>query len=145
MHELLKVAGRMRVRVHVAYLDDPTVLGCYFPDQRAIYLSIDLTPVELRSVLAHELGHCFYGDACSTGATERRAERYAAALLITADDYAAAEAIDSSTWAIAEALRVTEDLVQAYQEQCLQKLGRRTYGRSRGVNLYGDRARQLSS
>lgn len=146
MRELMKAAARMGVRVHVAAIDDdPDLLGYYSHEHMVIVLRLGLTPFEMRSVLAHELAHAFFGDSCSTGPTERRAQKYAAALLINADEYAAAEAIDPSPYAIADELRVTVELVQAYQEQCLQRLGNRTYGRTRAVGLYGDRARQLSS
>jgi len=144
MQHLLFAAAQLGVRVHVAHLDDPEVLGCYDHARAAIFLSMDLTPFEMRSVLAHELGHAYFGDSCSTGANERRAERYAATLLITPDAYAMAEAIDPHPEAIAEELQVTADIVRTYQEQCLQRLGRTTYGRSTRTGLSSAVARRLS-
>lgn len=146
MKELMQLAAQLGVRVHVAHFDGrPELLGFYSHDRKVIMLRMDLTPFEMRSVLAHELAHAYYGDACSTGKLERRAERYAAQLLIEPAGYAAAEAIDPHPAAIADELGVTEDIVIAYQEQCLQRLGGRTYGRSWRTGLGGDLARQLSS
>jgi len=139
-------AAELGVRVHVAHFsDDPELLGYYNKEQQMIVLRMGLTPFELRSVLAHELAHCLMGDECSTSANERRAERHAAQMLIAPEDYAAAEAIDPSPAAIADELQVTVDIVTAYQEQCLQRLGGRTYGRSWRTGLSGALARQLSS
>lgn len=129
----------------MSHLDDPEVLGCYDHANRRIYISFGLTPDEVCSTLAHELGHAYYGDECSTDAAERRAQRYAAQLLINPHDYARAESVDASPWAIAEALGVTEEVVEAYQQQCLQRLGQRTYGRSWRVGIDRETARQLSS
>jgi len=145
MQELMKIAASIRVRVHISHLDDDEVLGAYDHSTRTIHLSFGLTPFELRSVLAHELAHCLMGDQCSTSANERRAERHAAQMLIAPEDYAAAESIDPSPAAIADELQVTVDIVTAYQEQCLQRLGGRTYGRSWRTGLSGALARQLSS
>lgn len=146
MRELMRIASEMGVRVHVAAIDDdPDLLGYYVHQRSMIVLRLGLTPFEMRAVLAHELGHCYFGDMCGNGPQERRAERYAATLLINPGDYAAAEAIDPSPHAIADELRVTASLVETYQEHCLQRLGGRTYGRSRRVGLFGERARQLSS
>lgn len=144
MQDLLYAASQLGVSVHVAHLDDPEVLGCYNNESGAIYLSISLTPYEMRSVLAHELGHAYYGDGCSTSANERRAERFAAALLISPEAYAEAESIDPSPEAIADELRVTADIVVSYQEQCIQRLGRRTYARSWRTGLSPTEARRLS-
>lgn len=146
MRELMQRAAELGIRVHLAPIqDDPNLLGYYNHEQRTIVVRLGLTPCELRSVLAHELAHAFYGDECSSKANERRAERYAAELLITPQAYAAAECGDAGVWEIAEELRVTVDVVIAYQNQCLQRLGIRTYGKSWRTGLGGDLARQLSS
>lgn len=146
MQELLRIAGRMGLRVHMAHLDDePNLLGYYNHENRVIILRMSLTPFELRSVLAHEISHAFYGDECSDGPQERRAERHAAAMLISPEAYAAAERLDPHPAAIADELHVTQDIVETYQQQCLQRLGERTYGRSWRVGLAGALARHLSS
>ncbi len=145
MRHLMREAGKLGVRVYMAHIDDrPDLLGYYSHQRRIIVLRLGLTPTERNSVLAHELGHAFYGDECSSGAKERRAQRYAAELLIDPEEYAAAEMVDPSAPAIADALGVTVDVVNDYREQCLMRLGRRTYGRRWGHGLQGERARQLS-
>ena len=146
MLDLMRLASQLGVQVHMAHIDDdPTLLGFYVHSHRTIVLRMGLTPTETRSVLAHELAHAYYGDTCSKGREERRADRFAASLLIDPERYAAAEAVDEHPAAIADELQVTVDVVQTYQEQCLQRLGSRTYGRSWRVGLGGERARQLSS
>lgn len=146
MRQLLQHASDLGVTVHVAHFDDdPTLLGYYNHEQQAIVLRFGLTPIEMRSVLAHELAHAFYGDICSAGLNERRASRRAAQLLISPEAYAAAEAIDPAPSAIAEELQVTTDLIDTYQEQCLQRLGKLTYGRAWGVGLSGELPKRLSS
>lgn len=146
MRQLLQEAARLGISVHLAHIsDDPELLGYYVHSKRIIVIRLGLTPSETRSVLAHELAHAFYGDTCSSGRNERRAERYAAQLLIDPGAYAAAEAIDPHPAAIADELGVTTDLVEAYQQQCLQRLGQRTYGRSWRVGIDRETARQLSS
>ena len=146
MGELIHIATCMGIRVHFAHIDNaPELNGYFLPRRRIIVIRITLTPVEKRSVLAHELAHAYYGDACSDGPEERRAQRHAAMLLITPEAYAAAEAIDPHPAAIAEELGVTLPIVTAYREQCLQRLGNRTYGVSPRAGLHGDRAIQLSS
>lgn len=145
LRKLMRAAADMGVEVHMSHMDDPDVLGCYDNNNRRIYISFGLTPDEVCSTLAHELGHAFYGDDGSTPANERRAQRYAAQLLIDPNDYARAERENSDVWAIAEALGVTVELVEVYQQQCLQRLGYRTYGRSWRVGITPAAARQLSS
>lgn len=146
MKELMRIAASMGVRVHIAHIEDaPRLLGYYVHSEKIIVLRMGLTPTEQRSVLAHELAHCHFGDTCSKGRQERRANKYAAMLLISPEDYAAAEVIDPHPAAIAEELNVTVSLVHAYQEHCLERLGDRTYGRSPKMGLVGERARQLSS
>lgn len=145
MRGLMQIAADMKVRVHAAHFDDdPDLWGYYDHSRRIIVLRLDLTPYEMRSAMAHELAHAFYGDSCSSASNERRAERYAAQLLIDPEDYARAEAGGSDIWAIADDLRVTVELVQTYRDQCLQRLGGRTYGRSWRTGISPELARKLS-
>lgn len=140
------MAIRMGIEVHLAHIeDDPGLLGYYSPEHQIIVLRMDLTPFEKRSVLAHEIAHAHYGDSCSEGPEERRANRFAAALLIKPEQYAAAENIDPHPAAIADELGVTPKVVENYQQYCLQRLGDRTYGKTHRVGLFGALARQLSS
>lgn len=84
---------------------------------RSIWLRPDLTVREWRSLLAHELGHAYYGDdGPQRDATERRAWRYAAHLLINGAEYAEAERVHGPhLGALADALDVTREVVQAFQ------------------------------
>lgn len=82
-----------------------------------IWLRRDLTDAEARSLLAHELGHHFYGDnGPQPPPIEQRAWRWAARALISAGEYAAAEdSVGPDPGALAEHLEVTRELVEAYQ------------------------------
>lgn len=82
-----------------------------------IWLRRDLTDAEARSLLAHELGHYYYGDdGPQPPDIEARAWRWAARLLITDSAYAVAEQdTGPSVPGLAEALQVTKEAVMAYQ------------------------------
>lgn len=82
-----------------------------------IWLRRDLTDAEARSLLAHELGHHYYGDhGPQPPDIEARAWRYAARLLIPECSYAIAEVHHGHhVPALAEALHVTAEAVKAYQ------------------------------
>ncbi|WP_201521682.1 ImmA/IrrE family metallo-endopeptidase [Gulosibacter hominis] len=67
---------------HIPGLPD---LGRYYPHHRHIQLRADLTWIEERCVLTHELGHHRYGHHQSTPRTEREADQWAANRLITID------------------------------------------------------------
>lgn len=67
------------------------------------------------SVIAHELGHWWAGDWCSTAAAERGAWRFAGELLIDPVAYAAAEVEHCSAGAIAQALGVLTDVIHGYR------------------------------
>lgn len=71
--------------------------GYYTHETRTISLRANLTERERRSTLAHELGHAVRGDEPTHNPyfhqrQERRADEYAANLLITPGAYAALEA-----------------------------------------------------
>lgn len=74
------------IRVLTANLLDSR--GLWLPERRTILLKRGLTSTTRKCVLAHELAHAYYGDDCSTPDRERRANRWAANRLITADDVA---------------------------------------------------------
>lgn len=82
-----------------------------------IWLRRDLTDAEARSLLAHELGHYYYGDdGPQPSDIEARAWRWAARLLITDGAYAVAEQLEGpSVPGLAEQLQVTREVVTAYQ------------------------------
>lgn len=136
------MAATMGVMVHLAHLDGD-LLGGYAHHERVIVLRIGMTKAQTRSVLAHELGHAYYGHECDRGPEDRQADKYAAQLLIDPSDYARAERICLDEWAIAEELEVTVKVVRDYKTYCLQRLGDLSYGRSRGV-LSGKQAAALS-
>lgn len=71
-----------------------------------------------RSLLAHKLGHAWYGDdGPQDDANEARAWRWAADLLITPEAYAAAEHhTGGHIPALAAALDVTAEIIHAYQD-----------------------------
>ncbi|WP_018024129.1 ImmA/IrrE family metallo-endopeptidase [Corynebacterium ulceribovis] len=94
--------------------------GYYDHSARTISLRRDLLDVPRRCTLAHELGHAVHGDTL-TGIThldramERRADRFAANLLIDPAAYRAAEAQCSHPGHIARELGVTLHLLEVWQ------------------------------
>lgn len=145
MRDLLNLAARYGVRVEMCHIDDAN--GYYDANAGRIFIDISLTPDEVRSVFAHELGHVHYGHACDAGPNspeERQARTYAAYLLVHPEDYAEAEHVNSDAFYIAEELGVTVGIVDDYRAMCLQRLGERTYGRSPRGLLTNELARALS-
>lgn len=94
--------------------------GRYYGGGR-ITIRAGLGPINYRCTLAHEIGHHVLGhDPAATGwiqdRQERRADEYAARLLISPADYAAAEhAHGPHPGAIAAALEVTVHMVEVFQ------------------------------
>lgn len=139
MRGLLRIARELDVSVHVAHLPGD-LLGGWYPESKRIYLRLGLTPCELRSVLAHELGHVYYQHHCDDAANEAQANLYAAQLLIDDEAYAHAEAVSPHPHDIAEELNVTVDLVHTYRARCLTRVRGVTYARSRmGIGQWGFR------
>ncbi|MGC2866024.1 ImmA/IrrE family metallo-endopeptidase [Corynebacterium glutamicum] len=92
--------------------------GMYLHQVRIILLKKGMDPWKRRSVLAHELGHAYYQDE-SHGDTriEKRADQYAARLLISKDAYRAAEEIHGPhLGALAHELGVTPKLVVEWRD-----------------------------
>lgn len=82
-----------------------------------IWLRRDLTDPEARSLLAHELGHHYYGDhGPQPPPAEARAWRWAANLLLPGCAYPRAE-VDHGPHAptLAEELGVTAEVIDAYR------------------------------
>lgn len=129
MNELLHRATTLGTRVvRTTQLGDRR--GAYDHTRHIIYLARDLTPVETRCTLAHELGHAHHGhehDDRLQSATERQARAYAARLLISPTLYEAAEHVTPDIHWIAEQLDVLPETITDYQTLCLQRLGRKTY------------------
>ncbi|NLP82604.1 ImmA/IrrE family metallo-endopeptidase [Microbacterium sp. CFH 90308] len=137
MRELIAYAARQGVTVHVAHLPAP-YRGYYDAERRQVVYDFNLTPIERRVVLAHELGHDHHGHNCEEDPrSERAADAFAARLLIDPARYAELERITHDVASIAEELRVTPDLVVVYQEHCLTRLRGVTYVRPRmGINQW---------
>lgn len=128
LSDLCVLGARMDITVHQRHLE-PGVLGFYAPEEARVYLSIRLTPVEMRSTLAHELGHVHFSHDCERPDWERQAWRWAANLLIHPAQYARLEREGLPLADIADELHVTGPVVDAFREHHLQRLGDRTYGR----------------
>lgn len=133
MRELLRLAADQGLTVHACRLPEG-MLGCYEPDSARIWFDLRLTPAERRSVIAHELGHHHYGDRASTPAAERRADRFAASLLIDPAEYARIERIHPDVATIADELQVTAKIVEAFRAQCLERVGEVTAVRRRPLS-----------
>lgn len=101
----------------VVWARDLPERGRYYPGVDVIALRHGMTERRTVSTLAHELAHLHYGDGWCTGPVGRRAWRWAAQLLIRADDYAAAEQEHPAPGAIAQQLGVTVDVIKAYALQ----------------------------
>lgn len=90
---------------------------------RLITLNPRMSESLQRSTLAHELGHAYYGDTWAADPEvlmlqERRANTYAAGLLITPSEYALAEQlVGPHTGALAKELGVARYIVEAWQQR----------------------------
>lgn len=130
MRELIAHATMLGVSVHVAHIDGPQ-RGFYDSARKIVVYDFELTPVERRCVLAHELGHAYYDHQCHGDVkAEAAADYYAACLLIDPASHAEAERFDPSPAAIAEALGVETRLVRAWESRLL-RLNGVTYVRPR--------------
>jgi len=122
MRRLLGEAERLGVRVELAHIDDETLMGFYDHRKRLITVDVSLDMPQKKETIAHELGHCYYGDLRSTPRFERRADRYAALLLIDLSAYIIAELLDPSPSAIAAELEQTRRMVRVFQKEHLPTL-----------------------
>lgn len=128
MRELVQLVGRYGLSLHASHLPDD-VRGYYSPHERRIYFDLSLTPNERRATIAHELGHHHHGHDCSSPANERQADVYAATLLIHPDDYAQVARVVEGRAEIADELNVTEDIVEAFERHCIERIGDAVYTR----------------
>lgn len=140
MKDLLTMAARAGLEVHAIDMPEGD-LGYYAADEQRIYFNLICTPDERRAVIAHELGHHYYGHACADRPSdERQADAYAATLLVAPDLYAELEQINNHAEWIAEEMGVTPEVILDYRTYCLQRLGRVTYTRPRmGVGQWAHR------
>lgn len=131
MKELLAHAARLGVAVHAAHLPAPW-RGFYDADGGRVVYDIRLTPVARACVLAHELGHVFYGHTSAQDeAGEALADYYAACLLIDPAEYARAVRVSGSVEAVADELGVEARLLRVWVRRALTRVGGATYVRSR--------------
>jgi len=106
--------------------------GGYEPRTATIRVAPGLSLRATCSVLAHEIAHAVLGhtptaDATARARQERRADEWAARLLITPAAYAAAEQLRGAHPAsLAFELDVTIEIVIAYQ-RLLRRVGESTY------------------
>ena len=142
LSDLAAIAASLDVTLHMAHLEHG-LLGYYEPTEARVYFTFGLTQTEQRSVIAHELAHVHFAHTCSSPKAEREADTWAAQLLITPTAYAEAEQHSHDSHHIAEELGVTVELVHHYRAHCLQRVGRRTYGRQFRGRLTPTIARSL--
>ncbi|WP_336629294.1 MULTISPECIES: ImmA/IrrE family metallo-endopeptidase [unclassified Microbacterium] len=127
MQELIAHAAQLGVSVHVAHIDGPE-RGFYDAENNVVVYDFELTYIERRCVLAHELGHVYYGHECfGNPKFEEDADYYAALLLIVPEEYIVAEGLDPAPDAIAEELLVEPRIVRAYEKRALVRLHGVTY------------------
>lgn len=106
--------------------------GGYEPTTATIRVAPGLSRRATSSILAHELAHAILGhrpaaDPALRARQERRADEWAARLLITPKAYAEAEAVRGAHPAsLAFDLDVTVEIVTAYQ-RLLRRVGDATY------------------
>lgn len=105
----------------VAVVDAPELRGdvnaTYVDAERMILIRPGLDPWTRRSCLAHELAHAYFRDEISEPRIERRADQWAAQLLISPVEYAAAEvAVGPSVGALAYELEVTPAVVETWRD-----------------------------
>lgn len=125
------LAARLEVSVHVAHLPEP-FRGFYDHDGRRIVYDFRLTPIERACVLAHELGHAFYGhQGRNDPDAEAEADAYAAAVLIDPTRFARLEGVGLDDDSIAEELGVTVKLFRVFIDNHLTRVRGITYTRPR--------------
>lgn len=114
--DLDKIAELFGVHVMETHDLRPEWDGMYLHHRRLILLRKGLDHWKRRSILAHELAHAFYRDETHGDTrTEKRANQWAAQLLISKDEYRAAEMIcGPHIGAIAHELGVTPEIVKTW-------------------------------
>ena len=117
MNQLIAHAASLGCRVYFFPLADDW--EGYFDTSDTIVVNSSMTETYQREVLAHELGHAWYGHDWrlphDRDRDERQADMYAARLLISPTEYALAEAICPHPGAIAKELGVATYLIHAWQ------------------------------
>lgn len=113
--ELIQAAERSGYRVRW-HRGGPKAV--WLPHHHAVSLQNGLDDIEALCSLAHELGHAYYGDPPGHhGAQEKRADRFAAQLLVSPTEYRAAELIYGPHPArLAYELGVTTHIIETWQQ-----------------------------
>lgn len=101
----------------------------YLATPRDIVINTRLHASFQCEVLAHELGHVYYGHDWrrphDKARDEQQADHYAARLLISPADYALAEQIyGPHQGALAQALQVSTALIKAWQQSYIAEISR---------------------
>ncbi|RUQ07047.1 ImmA/IrrE family metallo-endopeptidase [Microbacterium sp. HSID17254] len=118
--------------VTIEYAELVTRDGEYRHDLKRIRLRVGMTLRKETCALAHELAHAVWGDVPSkfgpvNAKQERRADEWAALILITPERYRAAEERwDGHTGAMAYDLGVTTKIITAFQ-RVLARIGDTVY------------------
>ena len=138
MKDLIHHAATLGYGVHVWDMGDMAGQA----DEFDHVITISPGPlVQMRSTLAHECGHAFYGHNCTSPAGERQARKYAATLLIDPEEYARLERINPDQHWLAEEFSVTPRIIFDYETFCLTRVRGVTYSRARmGVGQWAHRA-----
>lgn len=118
MVDIDEIAEAMGVTV----IDEPHLQeglnAVYVDAERVILIRPDLDPWTRRSCLAHELAHAYFRDETyNDPRIERRADQWAAQLLITPSEYAQAEEeVGTSIGALAYHLEVTPAVISTWRD-----------------------------
>lgn len=132
MERLFDMASRLGVKVEYADLTGLDRDGDFCRRRRCIRLQIGMLARLERSVFAHELAHAYFDDERSMiphldDRMERRADEWAAHILIERESYtAAAERFGRNVEYIAQELGVMDFIVEAY-ERTLHRIGDAVY------------------
>jgi Zn-dependent peptidase ImmA (M78 family) len=142
---LQAIARQMRLRITYADLSDLDRDGDYHHATPTIRLQEGMAPRLWVCALAHELGHAYYGDEPwgldrMTAKQERRADVWAALLLIELDAYREAErAHGGHLRSMAFELGVVEDTLEVFRSM-LDRIGDVVYFRpGMGVGQWAER------
>lgn len=122
--KLDQVARKLGVRIMPdlrGELHEEDIAG-FFPRSRRALYRLGMPYAETVCAVAHELGHAHYGDGISVDVVrdvrqERRADRWAARLLISEADYRMAEVlVGSHAGALAAELGVTVEFINIWRD-----------------------------
>lgn len=128
MRELYRFAALQGIRIHATHMPSG-LLGEWDERTKEIWFDLGLTPAEQASVIAHELGHWYFGHSCQSGPNERQADHFAASLLIDPNEYQRLAQINDDIEYLADEFGVTEEVIADYRRHCLRKIGSLVYGK----------------